>query len=249
MTQSDFKLGITKTFPCNYLEDKEERLLIAVDERLHNSASYSWLMTQGFRRSGDQAYRPHCPNCNACQSLRVIANQFSPSKSQRRNLKRNEQLIITLSYQLKESYYPLFEEYINTCHQDGSMYPASFPQFESFLASSLTKQLFIETWRQDEHGSRTLVCVAVTDVLTDALSAVYTFYDPKYKNSGIGVFSILMQIKQCLTMQKEYLYLGYQIDDCKKMNYKNRYFPYEKFIDGLWHRTDKANNKISKNDK
>lgn len=243
MTSSDFKLGITETFPCNYLPQKEERLLIAVDERLHNSKSYAWLMTQGFRRSGDQAYRPHCEHCNACQSLRVIASEFSPSKSQRRNLKRNQQLTLKTSNTLKSEYYPLFEEYINTCHQDGTMYPANYSQFESFLSSSLTQQLFIEIWQQTEDGNSLLVSVAVTDVLSNGLSAVYTFYSPSLRNKGIGVYSILMQIKECQKLHKEYLYLGYQIDDCKKMNYKNRYFPFEKFINGQWHRTDNVKNK------
>ena len=140
MNEISYKLGISKIFPCNYLPDKEERLLIAVDERLANSESYGWLMTQGFRRSGEQSYRPHCPNCNACQSIRVLSNDFTPSKSQKRSKKRNSHFIIKQSSQLKDSYYPLFESYINTFHQDGSMYPASFQQFQSFLSCKLTKQ-------------------------------------------------------------------------------------------------------------
>ncbi|WP_019028999.1 arginyltransferase [Colwellia piezophila] len=236
MNEISYKLGVTKIFPCNYLPDKEERLLIAVDDRLANSESYGWLMTQGFRRSGEQSYRPHCPNCNACQSIRVLTANFIPSKSQKRSLKRNSHFIIKQSSQLKESYYPLFENYINTLHQDGSMYPASFEQFESFLSCNLTKQLFIETWApaNEEGEEEILVCVAVTDVLSDALSAVYTFYHPQYKAHGLGIFSILTQLNFCQQMSLPYLYLGYQIDDCQKMNYKDRYFPFERFIDGEW---------------
>lgn len=229
MNDDNYKLGITGTFPCNYLPNEQERLLIAVDDRLQNQQSYTWLMSQGFRRSGEQSYRPHCPNCSACQSVRVRVNEFQPSKSQRRNLKRNDHFIILKSTTLKDSYYPLYEQYINTCHQDGSMYPATFQQFKSFLSADLTEQLFIETWHDD-----TLVCVAVTDKIDDALSAVYTFYHPDYRKSGLGVFSILTQITQCQQLHLPYLYLGYQIDACKKMNYKNRYFPFEKYIKGQW---------------
>ena len=177
MNDTSYKLGISKVFPCNYLPDQQERLLIAVDDRLANSESYSWLMTQGFRRSGDQSYRPHCPQCKACQSVRVLANQFKPSKSQKRVVKRNKTRVIKQSTQLKDSYYPLFERYINTLHQDGSMYPASIEQFRSFLNASLTQQLFIETWGvcADNPEQLILICVAVTDVLSNALSAVYTF--------------------------------------------------------------------------
>jgi arginine-tRNA-protein transferase len=236
MNDISYKLGISKEFPCNYLPDQQERLLIAVDDRLANSESYSWLMTQGFRRSGDQSYRPHCRQCKACQSIRVLADQFTSSKSQKRVAKRNTHCVIKQSTQLKDSYYPLFEHYINTLHQDGSMYPASIKQFRSFLNASLTEQLFIETWGvcKDDPEQRVLICVAVTDVLSNALSAVYTFYDPDYKVFSLGVFSILTQINLCQQKQLEYLYLGYQIDDCQKMNYKNRYLPYQRFIDGEW---------------
>jgi len=233
MNDDNFKLGLTKTFPCNYLPEKEERLMIALDERLQDSNSYSWLMTQGFRRSGDQSYRPHCPNCDACQSIRVLVPLFTPSKSQKRSLKRNQHFIVRQSTALKDSYYPLYENYINTCHQDGSMYPATFQQYKSFLSSGLTEQLFIETWH-DVDGIEQLICLAVTDVLQNGLSAVYTFYHPDYKSNGLGVFSILSQIQICQQLTLPYLYLGYQIDDCKKMNYKNRYFPYERFIKGDW---------------
>jgi len=242
MNNSDFTLGITKTFPCNYLPDQEERLLVAVDERLQNNNSYSWLMTQGFRRSGEQSYRPHCPDCNACQSIRVLVPLFSPSKSQKRSLKRNQHFTITQSTELKDSYYPLYENYINTCHKDGSMFPATFDQFKSFLSTKLTQQMFIETWHEVA-GEKQLICVAVTDVLNNALSAVYTFYHPDYKKHGLGIFSILTQIQSCQQLALPYLYLGYQIDDCQKMNYKNKYFPFERFIKGHWLLVDKNNEK------
>jgi arginyl-tRNA--protein-N-Asp/Glu arginylyltransferase len=240
MKDTSFKVGITQTFPCNYLPKEEERLLIAVDERLQNNKSYSLLMSEGFRRSGDQSYRPYCPHCNACQSIRILTNSFEPSKSQKRSQKRNSAFIIKYSNKLKESYYPLYEKYINHCHQNGSMYPANFQQFQSFLTSKLSTQLFIETWHKVDDKEK-LICVAVTDLLTNGLSAVYTFYDINYKANGLGVFSILTQIDYCQQLNLPYLYLGYQIENCAKMNYKNRYFPYEKFINGQWLITEKSN--------
>lgn len=238
MSEESFKVGITKTFPCSYLPDQKERLLIAVDQRLQNNHSYSLLMSEGFRRSGDQSYRPHCPSCNACQSIRVIVDEFLPSKSQKRSLKRNAHLKITTADHLKDDYYSLYENYINTCHQDGSMFPANYQQFQSFLSSKLAKQLFIETWLET-NNTKQLICVAVTDVLINGLSAVYTFYHPDYKARGLGVFSILTQLNYCKKNKLGYLYLGYQIDECQKMNYKNRYFPYEKFIEQQWLRVEK----------
>jgi len=226
---ADFKLGITKAFPCNYLPDQEERLLIAVDERFHNERHYNWLMNQGFRRSGDQIYRPHCQDCQACQSIRVMAPEFTLSKSQKRLINRNAEFLVTESAHTKDIYYPLYERYINHIHSDGTMFPANPEQFSSFIGCNVCAIKFIEIWDDNK-----LISVAVTDVLTDGLSAVYTFYDPDYRNRGLGVFSILQQIEMCKLNNKRFLYLGYQIDDCQKMNYKNRYFPHQRLINQTW---------------
>lgn len=225
----DYKLGISKDFPCNYLPEQEERLLIAIDPRLQSSEKYSWLMSQGFRRSGDQIYRPHCQACQACNSVRVIVDKFIPSKSQKRSLKRNKHLVIKTSQSAQDSYYPLYESYINTLHSDGSMFPATYEQYKNFLNCNLTEQLFIETWDDEQ-----LVAVAVTDVLENALSAVYTFYDPTLRKNGLGVHCILNQLNMAKKLNKTFLYLGYQIDECQKMNYKDRYFPYQRLIKNTW---------------
>ena len=109
------------------------------------------------------------------------------------------------------------------------MYPATPEQFNSFLGTNITKQVYIETWDDQQ-----LVSVAVTDTLLNGLSAVYTFYHPDYRHAGLGVLSILNQIQLCADLRKTYLYLGYQIDDCQKMNYKNRYFPYQRLVKNRW---------------
>jgi len=231
----DFKFGITTSFECNYLPKEKERLLVASDTRLHNSEHYAWLMSQGFRRSGEQIYRPHCLNCTACQSLRVIVDEFAPSRSQKRLLKKNQNFICKISEQVKDSYYPLYETYINTVHKDGSMCPANYQQFTSFINSDICEQIFIEIWHDNK-----LISVAVTDLLTNALSAVYTFYSPLYKNNALGIYSILEQIEIANELDKAYLYLGYQIDACSKMDYKDRYFPFEKLINNKWQLFTKA---------
>jgi len=227
---NDYQFGITQAFKCNYLPEQEERLLVAVDERLHNTEQYSWLMANGFRRSSDQIYRPHCIDCNACKSIRVL----NPSKSQKRLLNKNKHYTLKISSAPKDMYYTLYEQYINTIHHDGSMFPANVAQYETFTKSNVSEQIFIETWDNDR-----LISVAVTDVLTDALSAVYTFYHPDYRAKALGVFSILNQIKLSCEYHKRFLYLGYQIDSCQKMNYKNKYFPYQELINNSWITTNK----------
>ena len=229
-----YKLGITEPFPCNYLPGQEERLLVAVDSSLHDSEHYGWLMQQGFRRSGNEIYRPHCIACQACQSLRVLVKNFIPSKSQKRLLKRNQLFTVVISEQIKPSYYPLYEQYINIIHSDGSMFPASEQQFQSFTLNDITEQCYIEIWHNE-----LLISVAVTDKIPDGLSAVYTFYHPDYRKYGLGVFSILKQIEMAADLEYQFLYLGYQIAQCNKMNYKDRYNPHQILVENQWQTVNK----------
>ncbi len=231
---TNLKLGITQEFDCNYLDDHKERLLVVIDDLSQQSAAYDFLMFQGFRRSGEQVYKPHCVNCNACQSLRLPVNHFKPSKSQKRMLNRNRRFLVKTSAFEKPTYYPLFEKYINTLHSDGTMYPATKAQFDGFIFTKVTEQLFIEVYDGEK-----LISVAVTDAMPSALSAVYTFYDPEYRANGLGIYSILQQIKHTQNLGKEYLYLGYQIDECQKMNYKNKFYPHERLIENRWQTINK----------
>lgn len=226
----DFRLGISKEFPCNYLDDQQERLLVVIDDLTDNKSGYDFLMHQGFRRSGEQVYRPHCVNCNACNSLKVMVDEFLPSKSQKRLLKKNNHFTVSVKTTPSANYYSLFERYINTLHSDGAMYPASKEQFNNFLFTEICHQQFIEIYDENK-----LVSVAVTDELPSALSAVYTFYDPDYRKQALGMYSILKQIEIAKDLGKTFLYLGYQIDDCQKMNYKNKFYPHQRLIANQWH--------------
>lgn len=223
------KFGITQQFACSYLDDQDEQLIVFADTNTPQEDQYEFLLGAGFRRSGEQIYRPHCPACNACQSLRVPVELFIPSKSQKRILRRNQDLKVSVSYTDNVDYYPLYEQYINQRHIDGSMYPASPEQYQSFVNSNWTNPLFVEFHLLDK-----LVAVAVTDNLTQSLSALYTFFAPELADRSIGKFAILQQISIAADLKKKYLYLGYQIDECKKMNYKADFYPHERFFGNKW---------------
>ena len=223
------KFGLTQQFACSYLKDRDEQLLVFADTDTPKEDQYEFLLGAGFRRSGEQIYRPHCPACAACQSLRVPVALFAPSKSQKRILRRNQDIKVRVSNTDNADYYPLYEQYINQRHDDGSMYPASPEQYQSFVSSKWTKPLFIELHLLDK-----LVAVAVTDNLTHSLSALYTFFAPGLADRSIGKLAILQQIAIAAELKKKYLYLGYQIDDCKKMNYKADFYPHERFFSNKW---------------
>lgn len=224
------RLGLSQPFDCSYLSDREEQLLVILDPSCYQSDKFEQLLGLGFRRSGDQIYRPHCPACSACSSVRVLAKQFMPSKSQKRKRnKADNKFTVRYSTQENELYYPLYCKYISERHQDGSMYPPEKNQYKSFLLCNWLPITFIELWHDEK-----LIAVAVTDTMNNALSAIYTFFDPDYEHYSLGTVMILEQVKLAQKQQKQYLYLGYQIDECAKMRYKTQYLPAQKHVNDQW---------------
>ena len=233
------KFGITQSFECSYLPDQQEQLLVYAETDPQQAVRYAHLIEAGFRRSGEQIYRPHCPTCTACQSVRIPVQAFKPSRSQQRIIKRNAHFQINISHSVADQYYPLYEKYICARHADGTMYPPSRTQFDNFVLCQWKNPIFIEAYDNDK-----LIAVAVTDVIENttehcALSALYTFFDPDYTSSSLGTWMILMQIKQANKQNYDFVYLGYYVHGCKKMSYKHQFVPHEQFIDNKWHRFNK----------
>ncbi len=79
-----------------------------------------------------------------------------------------------------------------------------------------------------------LVGVAIVDRSSEALSAVYCYYDPSYERLGIGTYSILKQLDLCRAWGLRYLYLGLYIAESAHMRYKARFLPHERLLDGRW---------------
>lgn len=233
------KFGITQTFSCSYLPEEQEQLLVFAQEEDQQAWRYGQLIQAGFRRSGEQIYRPHCPACQACQSIRIPVNEFDPSRSQRRVMKANQHIMVRLGFHPNDQYYPLYETYINARHSDGSMYPPSRAQFDSFIYCKWKQPIFVEAYDKNK-----LIAVAVTDDIDNApdhlaLSALYTFYDPEYEKLSLGTWMILQQIDIARQLRKSHLYLGYQVQGCQKMAYKEKFTPHERFFDNKWHRISK----------
>lgn len=223
------KFGITLPFECSYLPDEQEKLLVCMEPNEDLAKHYSTLIQAGFRRSGEQLYRPHCGSCNECESLRIVTSQFTPSKSQKRVLLKNKDIQINIIEGERDDYYPLYQEYIIGAHPDGAMFPPSYEQYRNFIHCHWQSPIFIEG-RIDGK----LVGVAVTDRVQFGLSALYTFFDPKMNKFSLGTFFILQQIQICQQRKVPYLYLGYQIDQCNKMNYKNKFFPHQRYRNNKW---------------
>ncbi len=224
------KIGLSQQFDCSYLPDKQEQLLVILDSQCYNAARFQDLLELGFRRSGDQIYRPHCPSCNACESMRLPVKDFVLSKSQKRKLKlAKNHFHVKVSDKEQSNYYALYKNYINHKHSDGTMFPPNRLQYESFLFCNWLPITFIELWDKDE-----LIAVAVTDTMPNSLSAIYTFYHPGYDKFSLGNVMILLQVEFAKSSGFDYVYLGYQIDECRKMSYKSQFKPAERFISDVW---------------
>ncbi|TCS42483.1 arginyltransferase [Reinekea marinisedimentorum] len=219
---------------CSYLPDQQSRTLFLDPELKYSLNLYEELTHSGFRRSGKHLYRPDCQNCHSCIPARIPVADFQMKRRFRRVTNLNKDVSIELQRcTYRDADYELFERYITQRHSDGDMYPPSKDSYGDFLA---VDNEFSFQVRYSVAG-RT-IGIAVTDHLKTGLSAIYTFFEPEQDQRSLGVFSILKQIELCQQLELPYLYLGYWIPGCKKMNYKTAYQPVELLIDGRWHQIE-----------
>lgn len=230
MSQQRIKLYQGSVNPCSYLEDKEAVNIYADPHHPNPKAVYNQLIKRGFRRSGEYVYRPGCVDCSACVPVRIRCQEFALRRTDKRNLSKNDDLGIDYRpAEYFDEHFELYSRYLTARHAAGGMDNPEPEDFKRFLLNPWGEALFVEVRKDDK-----LVAVAVTDATPEGLSAVYTFFDPEFSQRGLGRFCILKQIELCQSMNIPYLYLGYWVDGCQKMQYKTDFRPQEHFDGQQW---------------
>ena len=223
------RVGLTSNHPCSYLQDRLERVAVAMEAEMQTADNFELLLANGFRRSGDIIYKPHCDHCQACQALRVSIAQFAPSRSQKRLLK---QVASQLTWQLKttmdDNWFELYSRYIEVRHRHGSMYPPRHDEFAKFATASWLDTQYLHLYLDQQ-----LVAIAITDILPNSASAFYTFFNPD-SSLSLGTLAILIQLQLAKSINKQWLYLGYHIEQCPAMNYKVRFSGHQKLVKQRW---------------
>ncbi len=237
---------LTAPSPCPYLEGQEERKVFThlVGDR---AGELNDLLTHGgFRRSQSIAYRPACEGCRACVSVRVVAADFAPSRNMRRIAERNSDIVGEMRDPAPTSeQYSVFRAYLDARHRDGGMADMTVLDYAMMIEDSHVDTRLVEYRRRGPdsritgRGTGHMLAVALTDVLSDGLSMVYSFFDPDEADRSLGTFMILDHIERANRMGLPYVYLGYWVAGSRKMDYKGRFLPQERLMPSGWSRVEK----------
>lgn len=234
---------LTAPSPCPYLDGQHERKVFT-HLAGNRAPEMNDLLTQGgFRRSQNIAYRPACENCQACVSVRIVVDEFIHSRSMKRVLSRNADLVGASSKATPTSeQYSLFRHYLDQRHHEGGMADMSALDYAMMVEDTHVDTRIIEYRKRGAdsfitgEGEGDLIAVALTDRMSDGLSMVYSFYDPEQVERSLGTFMILDHIARARAAGLPYVYLGYWVNGSPKMAYKVRYEPQEHLGPRGWER-------------
>jgi arginine-tRNA-protein transferase len=230
---------VTSPAPCPYLPGKSERKVFTELKGPHADQLNDALGRIGFRRSQTVAYRPSCLDCSACISVRVVAGEFRPSTTQKRNLKRNSDLVTSVCRPWSTAeQFELLQSYLGQRHPGGGMASMDEVDFADMVEHTPVDSWVIEYREPTIDGTPgRLVGACLTDRQGDGLSMIYSFYEPDHNGrSGLGNYIILDHIRRAAAEQLPYVYLGYWVQGSPRMQYKVRYRPLERLSRDGWAR-------------
>lgn len=222
---------LTPGGPCPYLPGRTERKVFArLGGNLAQPLSEA-LTHSGFRRSQSIAYRPACEGCAACVSVRIRAGEFSPSRSQKRIHKRNDDLVRTeVTAEATREQFALLRTYLDSRHPGGGMSDMGLFDYVAMVEETPVDTRIVEY----RNAAGTLLACALTDRLKDGLSMVYSFFHPGEDARSLGTAMILDHVRAARAQALPYVYLGYWVRGSEKMDYKIRFSPLEALTQNGW---------------
>jgi arginine-tRNA-protein transferase len=223
--------------PCQYIANQTAAMpLIAPLYRLPPDRLDDYLAT-GHRRSGGFLYFTHCPSCKACIPTRVWVDRFHWSRSFRRIMNRNDrQLVLHVSSPVEsKDRQRLFHKHRRLRGLSQVDDEPTAEEYRRFLVESCCDSLEMSYWLGDQ-----LVACSFMDVGMDATSAVYTYFDPDFDKLSLGTYAVLKQMEWTQQTGRKLLYLGMYVESNPHLNYKSRFVPQERYIDGLWQAASEA---------
>jgi leucyl-tRNA---protein transferase len=241
---------VTSPAPCPYLEGKTERKVFT-ELSGHSAGELNDALGRiGFRRSQSVAYRPSCSDCTACVSVRVCTAEFTPNNSQKRNLRRNGDIVATACKPwATEEQYALLRSYLGSRHPNGGMADMDEQDFADMVEQTPVDSYLIEYREPSVDGVRgRLIGCCLTDRQSDGLSMIYSFFDASHPmREGLGTYIILDHAQRAAKAGLPYVYLGYWIEGSTRMAYKARFRPLEKLAPDGWSRFEPmASDRIAK---
>lgn len=234
---------VTSPAPCPYLPGRSERKVFTELKGPHADSLNDALSRIGFRRSQTVAYRPSCIDCNACVSVRVVAGEFAPSRTQKRTLEAHGDLVTTICRPWSTSeQFDLLQRYLAARHPEGGMTTMDEVDFADMVEHTPVTSYVIEYREPAAAGGAPgrLIGACLTDRQGDGLSMIYSFYDPASDRKGLGNYIILDHIRRAHDMGLAYVYLGYWVEGSARMQYKVRFRPMDKLGRAGWERIEPA---------
>jgi arginine-tRNA-protein transferase len=223
----------TAPLPCPYLPGRTERKIVTELSGTEAEALHERLSRAGFRRSHNIAYAPVCPGCQACVPIRVVSEEFTPDRTQRRILRANADLTVSeMPARATAEQFTLFQRYQKTRHADGDMAAMGYYDYRAMIEDTPISTGLLEFRDAQDR----LLGACLTDWLADGLSAVYSFFDTDQDKRSLGTFAVLWLIGRARSLGLPYVYLGYWVPESRKMAYKARFRPSEILMSGAWHR-------------
>ncbi len=225
-------IAISAKHPCGYLPGRLSTFRwFDASERGVSAEEYQRLMDSGLRRSGTMIYQPMCTGCRACIPLRVPLHSFVPTKSQRRALRKNADIIVTTgSPKPTREKWELYQHYLMEWHHK----PAGEEDIASFLSFLYMSPVETVEFEYRTAGGK-LLGVGLCDLCPASLSSVYFYFDPREAQRSLGTFSALYEIQWAREHGLKHWYAGYWVKGCASMEYKARFRPCEVLgTDGVW---------------